>query len=154
MYEMILALSRPFNEMMSLAAFAIGIALMFAFWRATRAAEGASRHFAQAIFWITGSYIWRAFYWDVLRSLIPSDIWAQWVNVSGGLFINTAWSAAFTYGVYHALRGLSESIPAADRAAYPWWRAWLYPPMGDGIARGLLRGVRTVIRAQWRRDRR
>ena len=136
------------NEVGAVVAFVVGALLMFAFWRATRWATGSTRHFAAAVFWITGSYIWRSAYWDIAPSLVEPDVWLWWFNLTGGKTVNAWWNLTLAWGAYHGLLGLHLTIPDADRARWPWWRAWGYPPFNP------FRELATVIGCNIRRAKR
>ena len=124
-----------------------GVVLMLAFTRAMRHSEGATWHFAQATRWITTAYVYRTLYWDVIRYLVPRDIWQDWSALSGGLSVNIVWSVAFIMGCYHGLRALHLTIPDEERREWPWWAAWAYPPSQAVVA---FRRVQSVIRANAR----
>ena len=136
------------NEIGAAVAFVVGALLMFAFWRATRWAEGSTRHFAAAVFWITGSYIWRSFYWDLVPLFVEATDWARWFAWSGGKTVNVWWNLTLAWGAYHGLVGLQLTIPDEDRGHWPWWRAWGYPPFNP------FRALVTVINANVRRVKR
>ena len=133
------------------AALVFGSALMIAFSRAMTGAEGATRHFAQAVRWISTAYVYRTIYWDVIRPLVPLDVWIKWSALVGGLSVNIVWSVAFVFGAYHGLRGLHQTIPPSEREDWHWALAWAYPPWSPMRP---FRGVMTTIRANARRRRR
>lgn len=139
------------NFLSTLIAAAIGVALVIAFYRATRHAIGTTRHYALAICWITGAYILRGLYWDVIRALTPPEMWATWTDMTHGLTVNILFGFMFTFGAFHGLWGLHLTIPIEDREQWPWWRAWLYPPWSPADP---FRALKTNVRANLRLRRR
>lgn len=105
----------------------VSVPICFSYIRLARSASQIVRHMAVSIFCIVSSYAGRALFWDAVPVWAGSD-WPRLYDAIGGAAINVIWNVAFTYGCWRALKALHLMVPANERARWPWWRAWLYPP--------------------------
>ena len=134
------------NSISGLIACLLAIPTISGYFRIALTDKFVAGHMATSAVCFAAAYALRTFYWDMVRSVVPTDAWAAWSLMVGGLTVNVVFNALFAYGAYRSLHAIYGTIPDEERANWNILTAWLYPPWRVGVwLRFVARKVRASI---------
>ncbi|WP_417261696.1 hypothetical protein [Celeribacter sp.] len=76
---------------------------------------------------IASATIGRAAYWDLTRLVVGPEVWAAWVDASGGVTVNVVPNIMVLAGGVALLKARFLLIPEEDRANWNLFTAAFYP---------------------------
>lgn len=105
-------------------------AVVWAFRASFRQLHTATWWFAIGFMILAGAIILRGMYWDVAMPLMrmqAPEFAAKWSDATRGRLINIIFILMKMAAFFCALKCRQMLIPEDERAAWPWWKAWMHP---------------------------
>lgn len=110
---------------------AIGFCASVWAFRASRRTVGeATWWFLLAFGLLALSIVLRGLYWDVFWTLLKHTDSAAadgWSEMTGGTRVNLLFGTLNAASIFCILKCRQLLIPDGERAAWPWWKAWMHP---------------------------
>ena len=106
------------------------LAAVWAFRASRREVGGATWWFLMGFASLAGVIVLRSLYWDVVLPLMrlgAPELADAWSSATRGRLINLLFGLMLMPPFFCALKCRQMLIPEDERAAWPWWRAWMHP---------------------------